>query len=54
MEDDDSSTPGRNTPQTGTSQTAGDEPPIDTVRLWDEGYADRYYEQKFGVDPGKY
>jgi 5'-3' exoribonuclease 2 len=52
MEDDDSSTPGRNTPQTGTSQTAGDEPPIDTVRLWDEGYADRYYEQKFGVDPG--
>ena len=51
MEDDDSSTPGRNTPQPGTSQTAGDEPPVDTVRLWDEGYADRYYEQKFGVDP---
>lgn len=28
-----------------------DEPPPDTVRLWEEGYADRYYEQKFGVDP---
>jgi 5'-3' exoribonuclease 2 len=51
LEDDDSSTPGRNTPQPGTPQTPGDEPPVDTVRLWDEGYADRYYEQKFGVDP---
>lgn len=29
----------------------GDEMPPDTVRLWEEGYADRYYEQKFGVDP---
>jgi 5'-3' exoribonuclease 2 len=28
-----------------------DEMPPDTVRLWDEGYADRYYEQKFHVDP---
>jgi 5'-3' exoribonuclease 2 len=26
-------------------------PPVDTVRLWDEGYADRYYQQKFHVDP---
>jgi len=51
LEDDDSSTPGRNTPQPGTPQTPSDEPPVDTVRLWDEGYADRYYEQKFGVDP---
>jgi 5'-3' exoribonuclease 2 len=51
LEEDDSSTPGRNTPQPGTPQTPGDEPPIDNVRLWDEGYADRYYEQKFGVDP---
>ena len=25
------------------------EPTPDTVRLWEEGYADRYYEQKFGV-----
>ena len=26
------------------------EEPTDTVRLWEEGYADRYYEQKFKVD----
>ena len=24
--------------------------PIDNVRLWEEGYADRYYEQKFAAD----
>ncbi|CEL09542.1 Putative 5'-3' exoribonuclease 2 [Aspergillus calidoustus] len=28
-----------------------DELPADTVRLWEEGYGDRYYEQKFHVDP---
>ncbi|EAW07457.1 5'-_3' exoribonculease Dhp1 [Aspergillus clavatus NRRL 1] len=28
-----------------------DELPPDTVRLWEEGYADRYYAQKFGVGP---
>lgn len=28
-----------------------DEGPVDTVKLWEEGYADRYYEQKFKVDP---
>lgn len=28
-----------------------DEMPPDTVRLWEDGYADRYYEQKFGVNP---
>ena len=28
-----------------------DDPPPDSVRLWEEGYADRYYEQKFNVDP---
>lgn len=28
-----------------------DDGPVDTVRLWEEGYADRYYEQKFHVDP---
>lgn len=27
------------------------EEPEDTVRMWEEGYADRYYEQKFKVDP---
>lgn len=28
-----------------------DDLPPDTVRLWEPGYADRYYEQKFNVDP---
>ena len=46
--EDDSSTPGRNTPTPGTPKS--DDPAVDTVRLWDEGYADRYYEQKFQVD----
>ncbi|KKA28672.1 hypothetical protein TD95_004753 [Thielaviopsis punctulata] len=27
------------------------EEPVDSVRLWEEGYSDRYYEQKFHVDP---
>ncbi|KAK7518312.1 exoribonuclease 2 [Phyllosticta citriasiana] len=40
-------TPGQETPATLTA----DEPPEDTVRLWEDGYADRYYEQKFHVDP---
>jgi 5'-3' exoribonuclease 2 len=52
LEDGDSSTPGRNTPLPGTPQTPSEEqPPVDTVQLWNEGYADRYYEQKFKVDP---
>ncbi|KAI1382754.1 exoribonuclease 2, partial [Hypoxylon trugodes] len=38
---------GTNTP--ASSSAAGEEPE-DTVRLWEEGYADRYYEQKFHVD----
>lgn len=38
---------GANTP----APTASEEGPVDTVRLWDEGYADRYYEQKFHVEP---
>ncbi|KAL1881967.1 hypothetical protein VTK73DRAFT_3296 [Phialemonium thermophilum] len=33
------------------SPSATDTEPVDTVRLWEEGYADRYYEQKFHVDP---
>ena len=27
-----------------------DEAPVDDVRLWEAGYRDRYYEQKFSVD----
>ena len=30
---------------------ADGEPNLDTVRLWEPGYRDRYYEQKFGKDP---
>lgn len=51
MEDDDISTPGRSTPDVSKPNVDSDEPPPDTVRLWEEGYADRYYEQKFNVDP---
>lgn len=51
LEDDEDSTPGRTTPDLTTPGTPTDEAPIDTVRLWEEGYADRYYEQKFKVDP---
>ncbi|KAI1004139.1 5'-3' exoribonuclease 2 [Podosphaera aphanis] len=51
MEGDESAIPGLNSSQPGTPKTPHDEPPVDTIRLWDEGYADRYYEQKFGVDP---
>nr|OQO30737.1 hypothetical protein B0A51_01861 [Rachicladosporium sp. CCFEE 5018] len=59
------STPGRNTPNKevadplnrGTSGALGgtsadvDVMPEDTVKLWEEGYADRYYEQKFHAGP---
>ncbi|KAI1869034.1 uncharacterized protein JN550_006021 [Neoarthrinium moseri] len=34
-----------------TPSTPKNEPAEDTVRLWEDGYADRYYEQKFHVDP---
>jgi len=44
------STPGTNSSDTTEIQVANEEP-TDTVRLWEEGYADRYYEQKFNVDP---
>ncbi|KFA53243.1 hypothetical protein S40293_04716 [Stachybotrys chartarum IBT 40293] len=31
--------------------TPADEGPIDTVKLWEDGYQDRYYQQKFHKDP---
>ncbi|KAG8629244.1 hypothetical protein KVT40_003109 [Elsinoe batatas] len=39
--------------QTPTSQSGvdPDAPPEDTVKLWEEGYEERYYEQKFHVAP---
>ena len=51
----DTSAPGLSTPgEPSTQRTNGgdpNDPPPDTVRLWEEGYADRYYEQKFHVSP---
>ena len=52
MEDGDAGNPGRDSPDISSQPRAdSDEPPPDNVRLWEEGYADRYYEQKFHVDP---
>ena len=51
LEEDDHSTPGRNTPDSASKSKDADEPLPDHVRLWEDGYADRYYEQKFKVDP---
>ena len=52
IEDEDAGTPGRDSPSTlSKPEPDSDEPPPDNVRLWEEGYADRYYEQKFHVDP---
>jgi 5'-3' exoribonuclease 2 len=54
-ESSDIETPGRSTPVGSNNpkyNTADpDNAPPDTVRLWEEGYADRYYEQKFHVAP---
>ncbi|KAK3670278.1 5'-3' exoribonuclease 2 [Recurvomyces mirabilis] len=35
----------------GNSKPGEDVMPEDTVRLWDDGYEERYYEQKFHVSP---
>lgn len=51
LDDDGNGTPGRSTPESGAPSALVDEVNVDTVRLWEEGYADRYYEQKFKVDP---
>ena len=34
------------------NKALADEPPVDDVRLWEDGYADRYYESKFHVAAG--
>jgi 5'-3' exoribonuclease 2 len=47
-ENTNTSTPTVSTP---TPATPAEEGPIDNVRLWEDGYADRYYEQKFHRDP---
>ncbi|KAH7040085.1 XRN 5'-3' exonuclease N-terminus-domain-containing protein [Microdochium trichocladiopsis] len=41
-------TDGQSTPGSTDKEPAE---PEDTIRMWEEGYADRYYEQKFKVDP---
>ncbi|KAJ5247431.1 5'-3' exoribonuclease 2 [Penicillium chermesinum] len=49
--DEEVGTPGRDSPPPPAPKPQNDESPPDTVKLWEPGYADRYYEQKFGVDP---
>lgn len=54
IEDDASSSLGQSTPEPSTPNAAektSDEAVVDEVRLWEDGYADRYYEQKFKADP---
>lgn len=51
LEQDEPGTPSTDSPDAVTpSATTEDDGPVDTVRLWEDGYADRYYEQKFHVD----
>ncbi len=49
--DEDGTTPQGSESDPGTPAASAEEGPVDTVRLWEDGYADRYYEQKFHVDP---
>ncbi|KAI0573021.1 XRN1 5-3 exonuclease, partial [Pyrenophora tritici-repentis] len=58
VDDLDNGTPGRNTPVVPQSPTQAaqppkkdDSPPEDTIMLWEDGYEERYYEQKFHVAP---
>jgi 5'-3' exoribonuclease 2 len=52
IEAEDNGTPGRNTPVTQVPATPKEgEMPEDTVKLWEPGYEERYYEQKFHVAP---
>ncbi|OBT73383.1 hypothetical protein VF21_07710 [Pseudogymnoascus sp. 05NY08] len=51
IEDDGSNTPVTDTSEPATPSAPVDEAAVDSVRLWEDGYADRYYEQKFKVDP---
>ncbi|KAK3683543.1 XRN 5'-3' exonuclease N-terminus-domain-containing protein, partial [Podospora appendiculata] len=50
LEADGASTPATVVSEGATPASTDDEGPVDTVRLWEEGYADRYYQQKFHVD----
>jgi 5'-3' exoribonuclease 2 len=52
LEETDTGTPGRATPVSNGNGNGGSAhtPPEDTVQLWEQGYQDRYYTQKFGID----
>lgn len=52
----DNGTPGRNTPVVPEktiekTEKKDDGTPEDTIKLWEDGYEERYYEQKFHVAP---
>ena len=56
VDDADNGTPGRNTPvvpddPVQAEKKRDDAPPEDTVMLWEPGYEERYYQQKFNVAP---
>ncbi|KAH8725057.1 XRN 5'-3' exonuclease N-terminus-domain-containing protein [Phaeosphaeriaceae sp. PMI808] len=56
MDDADNGTPGRNTPvvpelTSSNTEKKEDGPQEDVVKLWEDGYEERYYEQKFHVAP---
>jgi 5'-3' exoribonuclease 2 len=51
MEEADNGTPGRNTPVVPDTPKKEEGPPEDTIMLWEAGYEERYYEQKFHVAP---
>ena len=57
-EEEEAGTPGRSTPVSQAVSKANganpDDPAPDNVRLWETGYAERYYEQKFHVAPDDY
>lgn len=51
-DDDDPSTPGSDSLNIPKERKVDlEQPAVDNIRLWEEGYADRYYEQKFKRDP---
>ncbi|KAL2197261.1 exoribonuclease 2 [Corynascus similis CBS 632.67] len=51
IEEDAASTTDATSDSETPAAASSEDGPTDTVRLWEEGYADRYYEQKFKVDP---
>ncbi|KAK5997389.1 5'-3' exoribonuclease 2 [Cladobotryum mycophilum] len=43
--------PSSGDPSAGNGPMPKEEDPVDSVRLWEDGYEDRYYQQKFHKDP---